>query len=880
MKKLGLNEIRELYLSYFESKGHLRMESYPLVPQNEKSLLLINAGMAPFKPFFTGEQVPPSPRVTTCQKCIRTPDIENVGKTARHGTYFEMLGNFSFGDYFKKEAAQYAWEFVTKVLELPEERLWVSIYLEDDEAFDIWTKEVGVDPSHLFRMGKKDNFWEIGQGPCGPCSEIYYDRGEQYKCDDPNCAPGCDCDRYMEFWNLVFTQFNNDGHGNYTPLTKKNIDTGMGLERIGIIMQDVDTFFDVDTMQAIMKHVEKIAGVTYGKNKKNDVSFRVITDHVRSTTMLISDGVIPSNEGRGYVLRRLLRRAVRHGRLLGIEKPFMAEVCDTVIACNKQAYPQLVEKQDYIKKVISMEEERFHQTLESGLLKLDDILSQMKQQGSTQMNGEEAFRLYDTYGFPIDLTIEILEEQGLTVDTDGFDKAMKEQKVRAKSARTGTDTAGWAGGINLTHLPETKFEGYENSRCKGKVLAIISDGDFLDHAGQGDAISVIFDHTPFYAESGGQSADHGTVSLANGTLLVTDVKKTTDGKYLHICTVESGTISVGDEGTLFIDEKLRVEIGTAHSSVHLVHEALRKVLGTHVQQAGSLVEANRIRFDFTHFSPVTQQELEQVEDMVNAQIRAALPVTAEEMPLAKAKELGAMALFGEKYGLQVRVVKMGDFSVELCGGTHTDNVAKIGMFKITSESSVAAGVRRIEAVTGQGVMDYIRERNALVTEAADVLKTTPADIGRRALQLQSEVKEYQRQIEFLDSRLSNLLAIDLLNFGRTANGINVVAVKVDDTKNEMLRNLTDAVRGKAPNIVCVLAAVNEGKINFAAACGSEAVKKGAHAGNILKEIAKLCGGGGGGRPDSATAGGSDVSKLEQALEEVNNIVERQTAKEA
>ena len=881
MEKLGLNEIRERYLSFFESKNHLRMESFPLVPQNDKTLLLINAGMAPLKPYFTGEQTPPAPRVTTCQKCIRTPDIDNVGKTARHGTYFEMLGNFSFGDYFKKEAASYAWEFVTKVLNMPVDRLWVSIYEEDDEALDIWTKDVGVDPSHVFRMGKKDNFWEIGVGyPCGPCSEIYFDRGEKYKCDNPDCAPGCDCDRYLEFWNLVFTQFNNEGDGKYSPLAKKNIDTGMGLERIAAIMQDVESLFDVDTMQDIMGHIVKISGVEYHKDPKSDVSLRVITDHIRSTTMLISDGVIPSNEGRGYVLRRLLRRAVRHGKLIGIDRPFLTEVCDTVIKCNEKAYPQLVEKQEYIKKVISMEEERFHMTLESGLSILDDMLREMADAGEKVMNGDNAFKLYDTYGFPIDLTIEILFEKGLTVDEEGFAKAMQEQKTRAKKARADANIPGWeADGVSLKEIAATEFVGYEHHEYKSKVVAIIKENAFANEAVEGEDATVIVEATPFYGESGGQIGDTGVIFTDNCKLNVVDTKKSPDGKFLHICNVENGMLSVNDEVTLQIDVKRRKAIMGAHSSVHLIHEALRRVLGTHVQQAGSLVEPNRIRFDFTHFSAVTPEELAKAEDVVNEQIREGLAVLNKEMPIAEAKEMGAMALFGEKYGNMVRVVKMGDFSIELCGGTHIDNIAKIGMFKIVSESSVAAGVRRIEAVTGEGVLNYMREQANLIHSVADALKTTPADMQRRAVQLQAEMKEQQHKIEQLDSKISSMMAVDLFNYSKSAGDLKVISVKIDNSTPDALRSLTDAIKSKASDTVCVLATVNaEGKINFAAACGKDAVKAGAHAGNILKEIAKMCGGGGGGRPDSAMAGGSKPEMLEAALETVNNIVEKQINK--
>lgn len=879
MRNLGLNEIREKYLSYFEQKGHLRIDSYSLVPQNDKSLLLINAGMAPLKPFFTGEQLPPAPRVTSCQKCIRTPDIENVGKTSRHGTYFEMLGNFSFGDYFKVDAIAYAWEFVTEVLQIPKDKLWVSIYLDDDEAYDIWTSTTDIEPGRIVRLGKEDNFWEHGQGPCGPCSEIHFDRGEKYGCGKPGCAVGCDCDRYVEFWNLVFTQFNSDGKGVYTPLEKKNIDTGMGLERMATIMQGVESIFEVDTIKKILANVAKIADKKYGKDYKTDVSLRVVTDHIRSTTMMICDGVIPSNEGRGYVLRRLLRRAVRHGKLLGIDRPFLCELCDTVIEENKEPYPELLSKVDYIKKVIQVEEERFIQTLESGLLKLEEIKQSMEKSGTAEMSGEDAFKLYDTYGFPVDLTMEILEETGKGVDLQGFDKAMKEQRVRAKTARLGADTDAWKGDdVSLLDIARTEFVGYEQSSVRAKLLAIIKDGQLVNKVTAGERAVAVFERTPFYAESGGQGADVGKITGDNAVLHVSNVKKTPDNKYLHTFSILMGTAEVGDEFMLKIDEKNRDEITAAHSSAHILHSALRNILGKHIQQAGSNIEANKLRFDFTHFSPVTAPELEKIEDAVNEQILKGLDVTVSTMSIAKAKELGATALFGEKYGLMVRVVAMGDYSTELCGGTHIENTARIGMFKITSESSVAAGVRRIEAVTGSGVMEYIRERNQILNEAAQVMKTTPQDIAKRSTHLIAEIKEYQHKIEQLDMRLSRLMAVDLLNFTNTSGDIRVIAVRIDDVSPEMLRTLSDTVKNQAPNMVCVLATIKDEKIQFSAACGTEAIKKGAHAGNILKEVAKLCGGGGGGRPESASAGGTDISALESALEAVNNIVEDMTKK--
>ncbi len=874
MKKLGLNELREMYLSFFESKGHLRLDSFPLVPQHDQSLLLINAGMAPLKPYFTGEQEPPARRVTTCQKCIRTLDIDNVGKDARHGTYFEMLGNFSFGDYFKREACTWAWEFITQKLELPVDRLYVSVYVDDDEAYDIWTKEIGVAPDHMVRFGKADNFWEIGSGPCGPCSEIYFDRGEQYKCDNPDCFVGCDCDRYIEFWNLVFSQYNNDGKGNYTPLAHKNIDTGMGMERLACIMQEVDSLFDVDTIKRITEHVSRICNVQYGSDAKKDVSLRIITDHIRSSTMLVCDGVMPSNEGRGYILRRLLRRAARHGRLLGVTKPFLYEVCETVINENEGAYPQLREKHDYIVKLIKNEEERFGATIESGLVKLESLIADLKAEGKTQLDGQDAFRLYDTDGFPIDLTIEILEEQGLTVDREGFDACMQEQKKRAKEARGNTTFLGWEGsGLSLQDIPATVFTGYEKLEDKGSVLAIVREGEFSSNAVEGDDVTVFLDKTPLYAESGGQVADHGVLTFKNGSAEVSNVTKTGDGRFMHMVHIVKGELSVGDEVTSSVDAERRMGVSRAHSATHMLQRALREVLGSHVEQAGSLVEPDRLRFDFTHFSALTPDELNRVEDIVNNAALSGYDIVTTEMPIDEAKKLGAMALFGEKYGSIVRVVRMGDYSTELCGGTHLTNTAKIGAFKIVSEVSAAAGVRRIEAVCGKAVTQIFRQVNDNLAKAAEVLKTSPAELTRRAMQMMTELRQISHEKDQLTARLASAKAVELFNFAQVQGDIKVIAAKVDISNMDEMRDLAAKVKDRGPNVVCVLGSViSDSKVNFAAVCGEGAVKAGAHAGNILKQVAKIAGGGGGGRPDSATAGGKDPAKLEEALEAVNNIV--------
>ena len=872
MQYRSLNELREMYLKFFETKGHLRLPSFSLIPQNDPSLLLINSGMAPMKPYFTGEQEPPRHRVTTCQKCIRTGDIENVGKTARHGTFFEMLGNFSFGDYFKKEAIAWSWEFLTSPewVGIDPDRLYPSIYVDDDEAFEIWNKQIGIPAERIFRFGKEDNFWEHGSGPCGPCSEIYYDRGPEYGCGKPGCTVGCDCDRYMEVLNNVFSQFDNDGHGNYTELKQKNIDTGMGLERLACVVQGVGSLFDVDTVRNITNKVSEIAGKHYGDSEKTDISLRVITDHIRSTVMMICDGVIPSNEGRGYVLRRLLRRAARHGKLLGIDRPFLSDVATTVIQESGGAYPELVEKQKYIHKVIENEEASFNKTIDSGLSILNERIAAAN---GKELPAADAFQLYDTYGFPIDLTLEILEEQGMTTNRDEFDRLMNEQRERAREDRKKMGDLGWQSeDLGLDKSIKTRFDGYETLGESAKVLAIVNEGEPSGAAAKGEKITVVLDHTPFYAEMGGQIGDHGILEGKNGVVTVSDVQKTKDGKYMHIGVVTEGEISVEDEVQAKVDAEYRQAICRAHTSTHLLQKALRKVLGDHVEQAGSYTANDHIRFDFTHFAALTPEELAQVETLVNEAILAGSPVITEEMSIDEAKKKGAMALFGEKYGAVVRVVQAGD-SVELCGGTHLDNTAKAGSFKIIGEASVAAGVRRIEAVTGKAVLAYLNERQQLLSDASAALKTSPNELPAKIEQTVGELRAMTKKIDKLNSRVASMQMVDLLNISRDIKGVNVVATKLEDATADVLRTMGDGIKEKAPNMVAVLSAVNDGKINLLCVCGAEAVKKGAHAGKIIKEVAKMVGGGGGGRPDSATAGGKQPEKLEEALEAVNNIVE-------
>ncbi len=873
MKWMGLNEIREKYLAFFESKEHLRLPSFSLVPQGDKSILLINAGMTPMKKYFTGEVTPPKNRVTTCQKCIRTPDIENVGKTARHGTYFEMLGNFSFGDYFKKEATAWAWEFFTKVLEIPAELLYVSVYLDDDEAYDIWTKEVGVDPSHMVRFGKEDNFWEHGAGPCGPCSEIYFDRGPEKGCGSPDCKVGCECDRFIEVWNLVFTQFENDGNNNYTRLKKPNIDTGMGLERLACIMQDVDNLFEVDTVQNIMKHIISIAGINYHDDANKDVSLRVITDHIRSTTFMIGDGVIPSNSGRGYVLRRLLRRAARHGRLIGIDRPFLSEVCDTVIAENANAYPNLTEKRDYIKKVIAMEEDSFYKTIDSGLGLLNDMMSKSE---NGVLSGEDAFKLQDTYGFPIDLTKEIAAENNMTVDEDKFRVLVEEARLKAKNAKRDAADSDWRNsGVSFKDIPATKFTGYTENNTETTVLAVVSDGERKEFIEGGDDAVLVLESTSFYAESGGQTGDSGTILIGESVFEVNKTTKDADGAVLHHGTLFGDGIKVGDSAVTVYNEAKRNATMRNHTAAHLLQAALRETLGSHVEQAGQLVDSELCRFDFVHFSAMTKDEIKRVEDRVNEIILEGIELLVKEMPIEEAKAMGAMALFSEKYGDVVRVVKVGDFSTELCGGTHVNNTGKIGLFKITGESSVAAGVRRIEAVTGMNVMKFIDGKLALIADTAAALKAANVnDIASKAGSVMADIKAKDKEIEKLSGVLANIKTESMLSGAKQVGPAMLVTAFLDDTTPDELRNMCDLVKSKGDNYVGVIAGVQKAKGtgNICVACGKQAVAAGAHSGNLAREIAKLAGGSGGGKPDSAMAGAKDVSALPEAVKKAEEIL--------
>ncbi len=872
MEWTGLNDLREKFLSFFESKGHLRHESFPLVPQGDASLLLINAGMAPLKPYFQGVKEPPRRRMVTCQKCIRTPDIERVGKTARHGTYFEMLGNFSFGDYFKEEAIQWAWEFLTKVMEMPADRLWPSIYEEDEEAYDIWVNKVGVPKEHVVRLGKDDNFWELATGgPCGPCSEIYFDRGEKYGCGSPDCKPGCDCDRFMEIWNNVFSQFEGDGKGNYTELAHKNIDTGMGLERLACVMQGVDNLFEVDTVRKILDTVCEISGKKYGDNADDDVSIRVITDHIRSTTFMICDGVVPSNEGRGYVLRRLLRRAARHGKLLGIDKPFLYELCDVVIGENKSAYPELVTKNDYIKKVIEIEEQRFSATIDAGLSILSSIIENAQKDGKKQLSGEDTFKLYDTFGFPIDLTREIAEEKGLTIDEDTFNALMNEQKVRARNARA---AAGWneASKNILESYPATEFTGYEKLEDEGKILAIISGDELIDQVSEGD-FSLLLDKTPFYGEGGGQVGDTGTITTATAQLNVIDTKKTADGKYIHICELTNGSLKVGDTVNTSVDALRRAAIMRNHSAAHLLQAALRKILGNHVEQAGSYVDAERVRFDFSHFRAVTHDELMKIEALVNQSILAGADIETVITDVETAKKSGAMALFGEKYGKNVRMVKMGEFSTELCGGTHLDNTAKAGLFKIISESSVAAGVRRIEGTTGTNVLDLYYNENSLIVNTAKILKANnPAEIAKKAEQLQGEIHELKKAVDELNSKIAAAETAKIEEKIKDTGKFKLLFCEMPGMAPDALRTAGDKLKDKYSDIAAVLYSAQPGKISLAAVCGKDAIKNGANAGAILKKISPILGGGGGGRPDSAFSGGKDITKIADAEAEFYELL--------
>ena len=871
MKWTSLNDLREKYLSFFESKGHKRLPSFPLVPINDKSLLLINSGMAPMKKYFTGEEVPPSKRVTTCQKCIRTPDLERVGHTARHGTFFEMLGNFSFGDYFKDEAIEWAWEFLTKTLEIPSDLLWPSIYENDEEAYTIWVNKIGVNPAHVVRLGKADNFWEHGSGPCGPCSEIYFDRGLKYGCGSPDCKPGCDCDRFMEIWNNVFSQFNNDGNGNYTELAQKNIDTGMGLERLACVMQGVDNMFEVDSIRKVIDKVCEISSKTYGENAANDVSIRVITDHSRSAMFMISDGVIPSNEGRGYVLRRIIRRACRHGKLLGINRSFLTETVTVAINESCGAYPELETKKDYILKVISMEEDRFEATVDAGLSILSDLIRGALAEHADTISGEEVFKLYDTFGFPLDLTKEIVAESHLSIDEETFNSLMLQQRQRAREARA--NIGGWDESSKslISELPKTEFTGYTDFRSKAKVIAILTDNGSVDSVNEGDC-SIILDRTPFYGEGGGQIGDTGTIYSDSFLAKVYDTKKT-DGVYIHVCTVANGTINVGDEVYADIEDARRVAICRNHSAAHLLQAALRTVLGSHVEQAGSFVSDQICRFDFTHFAALTSEEIARIEALVNANIMVANAIVTKETDIETARAEGAMALFGEKYGNVVRMVKMGNFSTELCGGTHCDNTGKIGLFKIISETSVAAGVRRIEAVTGTGVLRLIAQKDALLADAASELKVqNTADIVKKAAALQAELSNAKKEINALNAKLASTKLDSILSSAIELGAIKLITARLDDMQIDSARALADDIKANNANTVAIFAIASAGKLNFLAVAGKDAISAGAHAGKLVGAVASICGGKGGGRPDSAMAGGKDISKIDEALASAKDTV--------
>lgn len=883
MKVYGLNELRRMYLEFFESKDHLRLNSFSLVPQNDKSLLLINSGMAPLKPYFTGQEIPPRKRVTTCQKCIRTGDIENVGKTARHLTFFEMLGNFSFGDYFKKEAIAWSWEFLTEVVGLDADRLYPSIYFEDDEAFDIWTKDMGVAGDRITRFerdenGDCDNFWEHGAGPCGPCSEIYYDRGEKYGCGSPDCKVGCECDRFMEVWNNVFTQFESDGNGHYTELVQKNIDTGMGLERLAVVVQDVDTVYDVDTMKAIRDKVCEIAGVTYQTNEKNDVSIRLITDHIRSVTFMISDGIIPSNEGRGYVLRRLLRRAARHGKLLGINDKFLAQLCKTVIDESKDGYTELEDKKEYILKLLTIEEDNFNKTIDQGLSILADLEGNLVKEGKNTLDGEDAFKLYDTYGFPLDLTKEILEEKGFLVDEEGFQKAMNVQRETARSAREVTNYMGADVTVYQSIDPAitSTFVGYDRLSHDSKVTVLTTESEIVEELLAGQTGTIIVDETPFYATMGGQLNDAGVIKTANATFVVEDVIKLQGGKVGHVGKMEEGIIKVDETVTLVVDEDRRNSTGKNHTATHLLQKALKMVLGNHVEQAGSYVSKDRLRFDFTHFSALTKEEIAKVEAIVNEQIEASIAIQTNVMTIEEAKKSGAMALFGEKYGDTVRVVTAGDFSKELCGGTHVSNTSTIAAFKIIAEQGVAAGVRRIEALTGKGVFEYYNHMEETLNEASRVAKTEPAMLSKRIETMQEEIKALQVENEKLKNKLAKDALGDVMNQVVEVKGVKVLATKVPDVDMNGLRNLGDQLKEKLGEGVIVLAsAQGSDKVNLIAMATDGVMKQGAHAGNLIKAIAAIVGGGGGGRPNMAQAGGKNPAGIDEAIAKVTEVLEQQ-----
>ena len=871
----GLNELREMFLKFFETKGHLRLPSFSLVPQNDKSILLINAGMTPMKPWFKGEEEPPCHRVCTCQKCIRTGDIDNVGKTARHGTYFEMLGNFSFGDYFKHEAIAWSWEFLTSPqwVGLEADRLYPSIYLDDDEAFNIWNKEIGIPKERIFRFGKEDNFWEHGSGPCGPCSEIYYDRGPEFGCGKPGCTVGCDCDRYIEIWNNVFSQFDNDGQGHYTELKQKNIDTGMGLERLACVCQNVESLFDVDTVMNITHKVSELTGAHYGETEKRDVSLRVITDHIRSATFMICDGILPSNEGRGYVLRRLLRRAARHGKLLGVNEPFLYQVVDTVIHENQGQYPDLLEKQTYITKVIRTEEENFAKTIDGGMKIFTELLNAHKEKGETVFSGADAFKLYDTYGFPIDLTVEMVEDEGMTLDRKAFDHEMQEQKTRAREARKALGDLGWAGVEFGKDIPSTEFVGYDHDSVDdAKVVALVVEGEQAEAMMSGVEGIIVLDKTPFYAEMGGQIGDTGVIRCGEAVFEVSDVQKNKGGKFMHTGKVIHGSFQLGETVEASIDAERRMAIRRGHTATHLLDAALKAVLGDHVHQAGSLVEPDRLRFDFTHFESITPEQLLAVDTFVNDAILRGIPVVTEVLPIEEAKKKGAVAMFGEKYGDVVRVVEMGDVSMEFCGGTHLDNTAKVGLFRIKSEGSVASGVRRIEAITGKQTLEELRSGQEKLIRAAQLLKTTSNELESRIGGMLSEMKEIKSQLEKFKEQASLGEARTFLTSAKEMKGLKLVTAQRDGMDANALRKLGDFLRDKEPKIVGVLASVKDGKVTLLAVCGKEAVASGIKAGDIIKAIAPICGGKGGGKPDSAMGGGTEVSKVDDALAAVDDLI--------
>ncbi|MCT4595042.1 MAG: alanine--tRNA ligase [Anaeromicrobium sp.] len=877
MEKMGLNEIRKKFLDFFESKDHYARESYSLVPQGDKSLLLISAGMAPLKKYFMGVETPPKNRMATCQKCIRTGDIENVGKTARHATFFEMLGNFSFGDYFKRESIGWGWEFVTKHLNMPVEKLWVSVYLDDDESYEIWSEEIGVSKDRIVRLGKEDNFWEIGVGPCGPCSEIYYDRGEKYGCGCVDCKPGCDCDRYVEFWNHVFTQYNKDEAGTYNPLPNPNIDTGMGLERVACIMQDVDSIFEVDTIRAILDAVLDISKAEYGRDEKTDTSIRIITDHIRSVSFMVCDGIMPSNEGRGYVLRRLLRRAARHGKLLGIKGAFLNDLVDKVIEVSKVAYGQLEERQDYIKKVISIEEERFQETIDQGSEILKEYIEDLRKEKNKVLSGEKAFKLYDTYGFPLELTKEILEEEGLEVDEEKFKEEMELQRQRARSARTDDSLEAWKEDVfsKIDDSMKTEFVGYDNYEVEVQLLNIVKDNELVDKAQASDKVTLILDKTPFYPEGGGQLGDKGIIETDSCKIEIYDCKKGNNELILHVGEIKEGSVSKNDKVMAKIHMNNRLNSARNHSATHLIHKALKEVLGSHVEQSGSLVSADRLRFDFSHFTSLTKDEVETVERIVNERILDGLKVETEEMSISEAREKGATALFGEKYGEKVRVVSMDKYSIELCGGTHVSNVGQIGLFKIVSEGGVAAGIRRIEAITGFGAYEYTRDKEIQLNEIAKITKSNPKDVNKKVEQLVNELKSYEKEINDLKNKLASSSLDDIINSVEVIEGINVISNKIMGLDMNALRTIGDKLKDKLGSGLVVLATENEGKVSFVAMATKDAVDKGIHAGNVIKTIAKIAGGGGGGRPNMAQAGAKDPSKIREALDKVKEVVKEQ-----